>query len=724
MADAGSTGTNTGGFTVSVSDVSELSGLTAQVSSDGEPLNLRAEPSSDGAVVATLADGTIVDLRIDVLDTVHDASGVRWWPVAANGHTGWVSGFYLVEPGTSASSTNVTVFKNVPTESAATTQSSSTDAFSWDGGSLTNATALVSANGDGLNLRAAPGRDGEVIASIPDGTIVDLRIDMTDTVRDPDGVTRWWPVLFDGQTGWVAGTYLVSADAGTESKPESERTSGSQFSFDGGTLADATAVVTTDGDNLLLRAEPSSSSGILDRIPDGTVVDLRIDTVDTVYDPDGVTRWWPVSHDGQDGWVSGFFLSDGTDTASPGSDGTSGSTDPSSEARDAFTWDGTELDGATAVVSANGDGANVRSEPAGSSDVVATVQDGTVVNLRIAEVDTVVGADGVTRWWPVEVDGTDGWISGFFLRDASTSTDRSSTTSDSQSSSTDTSSQRSSVFVSGSTVMVQTESGGGLRVRQAAGTDSQQIGSIAEGSTVTVVGGPASFENSVNGWFEVTGGGTTGFVDGDLLVLVATPEPTPVPDTPTPSPVPTEAPPTRQQPQGTDTESPLDDQPTPVPTQTPDARPTEEPTEAPEPTDEPSGAQFIVPVAGATLTQNFGCSSLGFYPYNPDWGCGVHDGIDYAAPAYTPIVASGSGTVVTAGWCDCGLGYYVEIDHGNGVHTIYGHMASQPYVSVGQQVSQGETIGPVGSTGLSTGPHVHFMVQVNGVSQDPARYLG
>jgi murein DD-endopeptidase MepM/ murein hydrolase activator NlpD len=148
-------------------------------------------------------------------------------------------------------------------------------------------------------------------------------------------------------------------------------------------------------------------------------------------------------------------------------------------------------------------------------------------------------------------------------------------------------------------------------------------------------------------------------------------------------------------------------------------------TPTPRPTQPPanSSAGFIRPVDGATQTQGFGCSSLGFYAYNPDWGCGVHDGIDFAAPSYTPIHAVADGTVVTAGWCDCGLGYYVEIDHGGGVHTLYGHMATQPYVSAGQKVTQGQEIGPVGSTGLSTGPHTHFMVQVNGVSQDPARYL-
>ncbi len=133
--------------------------------------------------------------------------------------------------------------------------------------------------------------------------------------------------------------------------------------------------------------------------------------------------------------------------------------------------------------------------------------------------------------------------------------------------------------------------------------------------------------------------------------------------------------------------------------------------------------QFIYPVAGYTFTQAFGCSPYSFEPYNASLGCNFHNGIDLAVASYTPIKAAAAGTVTAAGWCDCGLGYYVTIDHGNGYKTTYGHMAEQPYVAVGQVVAQGETIGPVGSTGLSTGPHVHFMVEQNGVDIDPLTVL-
>ncbi|HEX7024411.1 MAG TPA: LysM peptidoglycan-binding domain-containing protein [Gemmatimonadales bacterium] len=102
---------------------------------------------------------------------------------------------------------------------------------------------------------------------------------------------------------------------------------------------------------------------------------------------------------------------------------------------------------------------------------------------------------------------------------------------------------------------------------------------------------------------------------------------------------------------------------------------------------------------------------------------GGHNGWDIANGMYTPIVAADSGTVTFAGWNNYGLGYCVSIDHGNGFVTWYGHMAEPPAVSAGQWVEQGQYIGPMGSTGNSTGPHVHFIVVLNGVYQNPGNYL-
>ncbi len=101
---------------------------------------------------------------------------------------------------------------------------------------------------------------------------------------------------------------------------------------------------------------------------------------------------------------------------------------------------------------------------------------------------------------------------------------------------------------------------------------------------------------------------------------------------------------------------------------------------------------------------------------------GNHNGIDIAAPAGTRLAAAQSGWIVFAGYTSDGLGNAVYIDHGNGFVTVYGHLQSIA-VSTGQRVSKGQAIGAEGSTGNSTGPHVHFMVIDNGRSCNPINYL-
>lgn len=110
-------------------------------------------------------------------------------------------------------------------------------------------------------------------------------------------------------------------------------------------------------------------------------------------------------------------------------------------------------------------------------------------------------------------------------------------------------------------------------------------------------------------------------------------------------------------------------------------------------------------------------------PYGLRWGgTDFHPGIDIANDTGTPIVATADGIVVVAGWNAGGYGNMVDIDHGNGMMTRYGH-ASQVLVSAGQFVKRGQIIALMGSTGFSTGPHVHYEVHVNGQRVNPISYL-
>jgi murein DD-endopeptidase MepM/ murein hydrolase activator NlpD len=99
----------------------------------------------------------------------------------------------------------------------------------------------------------------------------------------------------------------------------------------------------------------------------------------------------------------------------------------------------------------------------------------------------------------------------------------------------------------------------------------------------------------------------------------------------------------------------------------------------------------------------------------------MHTGVDWAAPNGTPIYSAGDGTVEKAGW-EAGYGKYVRLAHTNGYETAYGHMSGFARgVQPGVHVRQGQIIGYVGSTGLSTGSHCHFEIMVNGRFVDPMR---
>lgn len=547
-------------------------------------------------------------------------------------------------------------------------------------GGLIGIEAVVVADADGAPLLEEPALNAEVVEPLPQGTSVVLRIDMTDTVYSASGDIRWWPVDVGGTHGWLDGRSLMSpadysawsaSSDGSDGTAPAAPTTRQPFDYTG-ELIGATAQVDADGQGLKMRAEPNANAEELASISEGTIVDLRIDMVDTVYDSAG-TRWWPVSYEGQDGWVSGFYL------IHPGSESQAGSApipDATSQpSQPPQISDTPQPEGDFVYVA--GDWAVVRTSDEGrtnlysSADTNANVT-GTIPHMALVEV--LAQVDG--GWYEVRWDTIQGYIPGDLLtagtapRRAADAVDPAPTPTPAAVSTETAESVEVDPLAIGDIVQVDSDSAAGVNVRATAGIDSDAVGFLDDGSQVEVVDGPQADADG-DDWYAVRADdGIDGWVRADLLnQVVAT---------------------------------------------------TDSATEA---STEVSDAGWILPIANYRFTQDYGCSNLGFYSYDPNWGCSVHDGVDMAAPQGTPLLAVADGTIVVSGWCDCGLGYYVEIDHGNGVHTIYGHMASQPPVNVGDAVAQGDEIGPVGSTGLSTGPHVHFMVREDGVTVDPKNYL-
>ena len=130
-----------------------------------------------------------------------------------------------------------------------------------------------------------------------------------------------------------------------------------------------------------------------------------------------------------------------------------------------------------------------------------------------------------------------------------------------------------------------------------------------------------------------------------------------------------------------------------------------------------SDATWVTPVSGYTLTSPFGMRMHPVLGYER-----MHNGIDMACAQGTPIYATRAGQVTTASYQAGGAGYYVSINHLDGFSSIYMHMTHY-VVSAGQSVSQGQLIGYVGSTGVSTGPHLHFGISYAGSYVNPLAYI-
>ena len=270
---------------------------------------------------------------------------------------------------------------------------------------------------------------------------------------------------------------------------------------------------------------PGFGGEIIGTLSDGTTVELRIDVADTVLDEDGETRWWPISFDGTDGWVAGYYLDQpgshdddvrrgamrarrrGRTTEADTSDDAAADDAEAETAEDAGNTD-VFFSGETVLVSAE-DGANFRAEPTAASDVIIVLAYGTEVELRTDEADTVVR--GGVRWWPVRFDGEDGWIVGDYLEDSSGTTPVAD----------DDGIDQGAGFAAGEYVSAAIDEG--VNVRSGASLENETIAAIRAGDVVQVMDGPFAAEGTVLGWYLVTDGEFTGYADGDLLSVASQP---------------------------------------------------------------------------------------------------------------------------------------------------------------------------------------------------------
>jgi len=141
-----------------------------------------------------------------------------------------------------------------------------------------------------------------------------------------------------------------------------------------------------------------------------------------------------------------------------------------------------------------------------------------------------------------------------------------------------------------------------------------------------------------------------------------------------------------------------------------------------------AGAALVIPYCSKTLSRphpDLAPGSLFAWPIvgavTQTYSAG-HPALDIGAPYGSAVYAARAGLVTRASWAETGYGYLVWIDHGDGLATVYSHLKGA-WVSAGQRVARGQLIGEVGSTGNSSGPHVHFEIRVNGARVNPLGYL-
>jgi uncharacterized protein YgiM (DUF1202 family) len=714
---------------------------------DGGGLSLRAEPAVGAEKISAARDGaalTVVD------GPFFDGSNNGWYLVTDGAIRAYAYAGFLV-----ASSQQ-------PAASSQQTEVSSQT--SGDSGYLgyetpqfnEGATVLVRTDdGGGLSLRLEPSVSAEKLSAARDGSTLTI-------VSGPvyDGSNNGWYLVTDGSIRAYAYAGFLAAGSQQSDGSGQQPAASSQSSEDSGYLGYETPqftegqsveVITDDGGGLSLRQEATVGAEQLVAVRDGTVLTI---VQGPVYDGSN-NGWYLVTNGTTRAYAFAGFL---VGSSQPSiADGQSASSSQQSTASSGYLGFDTPEFGEGQVVEIrtdDGGGLSLRMEPDVDSDQLAAMRDGSTVTIVQGPV-----YDGSNNGWYLVNNGSlRAYAYAGFLVATSQQSAASSQTSSASSQSAASSGYLgfdTPNFSEGQRVEVRTDDGGGLSLRMDAGVNSDELQALRDGVEVTIVSGPV-YDGSNNGWYLVTDGSIRAYAYAGFLVASS------------------QQPAASSQPASSQAAAfTIGDTATTYGTtnirngasasgsllgqfsEGDVVEITDGPfydrngeswyyivgdsvqgfvmgdfliaaaAAASNQVDSSSGAtgSLIYPLENYTFTQGYGCSSLGFYAYNADWGCRVHNGIDLSAPFYTPILAADGGTVVEAGWCDCGLGYYVKIDHGNGLATLYGHMAEMPYVRDGQTVNQGDTIGPIGSTGLSTGPHTHFMVQENGVTVNPLDYL-
>lgn len=350
---------------------------------------------------------------------------------------------------------------------------------------------IAGANGDNVRMRQDPGPSQPVVASYPEGTIVEV---LDGPVTAPEDGSLWYQVAVNHQSGFIIAAYLAPAD-GNASPPAN--TGGDQPPAVTGTAV----IVNTNGDGIRCRAAPSTDAAILYRFVEG-------DSVELLGDP--VNGWQPVRCAGKSGYVASQFIGTGgtptvtpTPTDTPVTGGDVASTDASTT-------------GMGQIRGTNGDGARCRAKASLSGKIITVLPEGTDVPLRGA-------AQG--DWQPVTCAGKKGYVSTLYIVPLGSGDNSGGGSGNNGSGSNNGSSGdangtggtgANTDLQPGDTAVVTGTNGDGVRLRSRAGFDASVVTVVPEGRQVQVRGG------STGDWVAVTYRGNDGFIHKDFLVRATT----------------------------------------------------------------------------------------------------------------------------------------------------------------------------------------------------------